>query len=93
VIFSISDTGIGIPSEHQTRVFDRFYRVDRTRGGASRGAGLGLALAKWIAEKHHTTLSLDSAIGRGTTLRFEMHEEIGVPSTSVEKPKHAVGTA
>jgi heavy metal sensor kinase len=89
VIFSICDTGIGIPPEHQTRVFDRFYRVDRTPGGASRGSGLGLALAKWIAEKHHTTLSLESATGKGTTLRFEILEEIGAPSSSLEIPQYA----
>ncbi len=93
VIFTVRDTGVGIPPEHQIRVFDRFYRVDRTRGGASRGAGLGLALARWIAEKHYTTLSLESAVGKGTTLRFEIREETRAPSASLEMPKHAVGTA
>jgi signal transduction histidine kinase len=76
VIFSVSDTGIGIAMEHQTRVFDRFYRVDRRRGALSGGSGLGLALAKWIAEKHGTNLSLESAVGKGTTFRFLIPEGV-----------------
>jgi heavy metal sensor kinase len=76
VIVTVSDTGIGIPPEHQTRVFDRFYRVDRRRGGLSGGSGLGLALAKWIAEKHGTSLSLESAVGKGTSFRFVMPESV-----------------
>ena len=67
VVFTVRDTGIGIPHEYQDRVFDRFYRVDRRRGG---GAGLGLALAKVIAEKHGTTLLLDSETGKGTSFEF-----------------------
>jgi heavy metal sensor kinase len=70
VLFTVTDTGIGIAPEHQTRVFDRFYRVDRTRGCTFRGAGLGLALARWIAEKHGTTLSLKSTVGEGSSFRF-----------------------
>jgi heavy metal sensor kinase len=76
VIVSVSDTGIGIAPEHQTRIFDRFYRVDRRRGGLSGGSGLGLALAKWIAEKHGTTLALESAIEKGTTFRFVLPENV-----------------
>jgi signal transduction histidine kinase len=76
VIVTVSDTGIGIAPEHQTRVFDRFYRVDRRRGGLSGGSGLGLALARWIAEKHGTNLSLESAVGKGTSFRFVMPEDV-----------------
>jgi heavy metal sensor kinase len=74
VVFTVRDTGIGIAPEHHTRVFDRFYRVDQTRGGASGGSGLGLALAKWIAEKHNTSLSLESATGKGTAFFFGIPE-------------------
>jgi heavy metal sensor kinase len=70
VFFGVQDTGIGIAPEHQPRIFDRFYRVDRTRGGAYRGSGLGLALAKWIAEKHGTSISLESAVGAGSCFGF-----------------------
>jgi heavy metal sensor kinase len=76
VIVSVSDTGIGIAPEHHTRVFDRFYRVDRRRGALSGGSGLGLALAKWIAEKHGTSLSLESAIGKGTSFCFVIPEAV-----------------
>jgi heavy metal sensor kinase len=70
--FTVQDTGIGIAPEQQSRVFDRFYRVDRARGGASRGSGLGLALARWIAEKHGTSLSLRSAPGKGSSFGFAL---------------------
>ena len=71
IIFTIRDTGIGIATEHQSRIFDRFYRIDNTRtGGPSRGSGLGLALAQWIAEKHGTSISLESTIGKGSSFAF-----------------------
>ncbi len=70
--FSVRDTGIGISPEHLPRIFDRFYRVERTRDGKSGGSGLGLALAKWIAERHATTLIVESEPDRGTCFRFEM---------------------
>jgi signal transduction histidine kinase len=83
VIFTVQDTGVGIPPEHRPRVFDRFYRVDRTRGGTSRGSGLGLALAKWIAEKHGTSLSLESTVGKGSSFGFALSDGVGaLPSTS-----------
>jgi heavy metal sensor kinase len=71
-LFTVQDTGIGIAPEHQPRIFDRFYRVDRTRGTSSRGSGLGLALAKWIAEKHGTSVSLESELGKGSSFRFAL---------------------
>jgi heavy metal sensor kinase len=87
-ILSVRDTGIGIAPEHLPRIFDRFYRVDRTRDGTSGGSGLGLALAKWIAEKHNTTLIVESEAGRGTCFRFEIpvvnvQAQIGVRSLSI----------
>ncbi len=91
-IFSVRDTGNGIPPEHQPRVFDRFYRVDKAHDRASQGSGLGLALAKWIAEKHGATLSLESVVGKGTTFQFEISEVIVHPSSNVESPLHAVAT-
>jgi heavy metal sensor kinase len=72
VLFTVQDTGIGIAPEHQPRIFDRFYRVDRTRGTSSRGSGLGLALAKWIAEKHGTSVSLESELGKGSSFKFAL---------------------
>ncbi|AXC13015.1 sensor histidine kinase [Acidisarcina polymorpha] len=72
VIVSVSDTGIGIAPEHQLRVFDRFYRVGRFGSGNTGGSGLGLALAKWIAEKHGTSLMLKSAVGEGACFQFSI---------------------
>lgn len=70
-VFAVRDTGICIAPEHQTKIFDRFYRVDRTRG-SSQGSGLGLALAKWIAEKHGSSIFLESAVLKGSTFWFSI---------------------
>lgn len=65
---SVKDTGIGIPPEYQTRVFERFFRVDKSRSKASGGTGLGLSIVKHIAQYHHANLSLRSTIGEGTDI-------------------------
>jgi heavy metal sensor kinase len=94
VIFALQDTGIGVAPEHQPRIFDRFYRVDRMRGSTSRGSGLGLALAKWIAEKHGTGLSLESTVGKGSTFGFALPLVIGaVPSSSDPAEYSTLGSA
>jgi heavy metal sensor kinase len=69
---TVSDTGVGIPSEHQARVFDRFYRVDKARSRAEGGAGLGLSIARWIVEAHGGTLSVESQVGSGSTFTVEL---------------------
>jgi heavy metal sensor kinase len=65
LVLRVQDTGTGIPSEHMPHVFDRFYRVDRSRG-ATRGAGLGLAITKWIVERHGGTIQCCTELGRGS---------------------------
>ena len=65
---AVKDTGIGIPEENQPRIFERFYRVDKSRSKATGGTGLGLAIVKHIAEVHHAEISLQSAIGVGTEI-------------------------
>lgn len=64
---SVSDTGVGIPKEEQPHVFERFYRSDRARTRQSGGAGLGLSIAKWIAEAHGGHLTVESEEGKGST--------------------------
>ncbi|MCI8298960.1 MAG: two-component sensor histidine kinase [Lachnospiraceae bacterium] len=65
---SVADTGIGIPKEHQERVFERFYRVDKSRSKQSGGTGLGLAIVKHIVAQHHAELSMESEPGKGTKI-------------------------
>jgi len=69
---TIHDTGIGIAPEHQTRVFERFYRVDSNRSRAVGGSGLGLAIVKHILEAHGSTITLLSNAGDGTTISFSL---------------------
>jgi signal transduction histidine kinase len=71
-IIIVSDTGIGIPSEDQPRIFDRFYRVDKARSRALGGAGLGLSIARWIVEGHGGSLSVSSSVGRGSTFTVNL---------------------
>ncbi|HMM22495.1 MAG TPA: HAMP domain-containing sensor histidine kinase [Selenomonadales bacterium] len=65
---TIQDTGIGIPEEDQPKVFNRFYRVDKSRSKATGGTGLGLSIARWIADQHNSTIRLSSSPGEGTTI-------------------------
>ena len=64
----VKDTGIGIPPECQDRIFERFYRVDRSRSKSTGGTGLGLAIVKHIVSVHHAELSLVSEPGKGTEI-------------------------
>lgn len=67
-VISIADTGIGIAPEQQDRVFERFYRVDKSHSKASGGTGLGLSIVKHAVQYHHGKISLKSELGRGTTI-------------------------
>lgn len=65
---TITDTGIGIPEADQPKIFDRFYRVDKSRSKSTGGTGLGLSIARWIAEQHSSSIQLTSAPEMGTTV-------------------------
>ena len=65
---SEKDVLIGISKEHQKRVFERFYRVDKSRSKQTGGTGLGLAIVKHIVALHDAQLNLESEIGKGTTI-------------------------
>lgn len=73
----VSDTGIGIAPDHQNRVFERFYRVDKSRSKETGGTGLGLAIVKHIAIQHQALLSMKSKPGEGTkiTVSFPVFQE------------------
>ena len=67
-ILRVKDTGIGIPKEHQGRVFERFYRVDKSRSKSTGGTGLGLAIVKHIIAQHNAQIKLVSEEGKGTEM-------------------------
>lgn len=67
-VWIVEDNGIGIPEDAKDRVFERFYRVDKSRSRETGGTGLGLAIVKHIAQIHNARIALDSALGRGTKI-------------------------
>lgn len=74
---SVSDTGIGIPAEYQERVFERFYRVDKSRSKEVGGTGLGLSIVKHAVKLHHGEIQVKSAVGAGTTVTVQFPAETG----------------
>jgi len=76
VILSVIDTGIGISLEHQNRIFERFYRVDKSRSKETGGTGLGLSIVKHGAMLHNADIKLESALGKGTTIKIKFKEVI-----------------
>ena len=79
VIVSVRDFGEGIPPEHIHRIFERFYRVDKSRSREKGGTGLGLAIVKHILEGHNTKAEVESTPGKGSVFSFKL------PRTKHEK--------
>jgi signal transduction histidine kinase len=79
VALQVSDTGAGIPPEHLPRIFERFYRADAGRSREAGGTGLGLAIVKHLAEAHGGTVSAESVVGSGTTIRIFFPEVATAP--------------
>lgn len=74
-VVTVRDTGIGIPAEYQSRIFERFFRVDKSRSKASGGTGLGLSIVKHIAQYHQAAIEVRSSAGNGTAVSviFPLH--------------------
>ncbi len=73
VCFSVEDNGIGIPKEEQERIFERFYRVDKSHSRKTGGTGLGLSIVKHAAALHHAEIRLKSQLGKGTRIEVWFH--------------------
>jgi two-component system phosphate regulon sensor histidine kinase PhoR len=72
ILIEVTDNGIGIAKEHIPRLFERFYRVDRSRSREIGGTGLGLSIVKHIIEAHDQTISVRSLVDVGTTFGFTL---------------------
>ena len=72
ILISVTDTGEGIPPEDLPMIFERFYRVDKSRTRATGGSGLGLTIAKRLVEAHGGTIGVTSQVGKGSTFTFSM---------------------
>jgi heavy metal sensor kinase len=81
-IITVQDSGVGIPQEEQSKIFERFYRIDKARARAQGGTGLGLAIAEWIVSQHRGSISVESRPGEGATFRAKL------PRITVPEPKH-----
>jgi heavy metal sensor kinase len=79
-IIDVTDTGPGIPAELQSRIFDRFYRVDKARSRENGGTGLGLAIAKWAVEVNGGHLTLESGNGTGSCFRITLPQTADAPA-------------
>ena len=71
-VITVRDSGIGVATEDQTRIFERFYRVDKARSREFGGAGIGLAIADWIVQQHGGSVTVQSSIGNGSTFYVEL---------------------
>jgi len=89
VIFTVSDTGIGIPQADQPRIFERFYRVDAARSREVGGTGLGLAIAKHLVEVHGGRIWVESEVGQGSQFHFSV--PLFDPERAVSRPAASGG--
>jgi signal transduction histidine kinase len=81
-VIAVQDSGVGISSEEHSKIFERFYRVDKARSRAQGGVGLGLAIAQWIVTQHRGSVTVESQPKQGSTFRVELP----VVSANVQNP-------
>ena len=72
MILTVRDTGVGIPAESQSRIFERFYRVDKGRSRKQGGTGLGLSIVKHIVNFYHGSVKVESEVGKGSTFTVKL---------------------
>jgi heavy metal sensor kinase len=72
IAITVRDSGVGVAEEDQTKIFERFYRVDKARNRERGGVGLGLSIAQWIVSQHRGTLAVESRLGHGSIFRVEL---------------------
>jgi two-component system, OmpR family, phosphate regulon sensor histidine kinase PhoR len=82
LVFSVQDSGEGIPAQHISRLTERFYRVDQGRSRATGGTGLGLAIVKHVLQRHQARLRIDSTVGKGSTFSASFPVERVIPAAS-----------
>ena len=87
VEFAVSDTGVGIPAEHLAHVFDRFHRVEQSRGRTHEGSGIGLALVRELIAMHGGTVRVSSHVGAGTTFT------VSLPFGHAHLPEERLGSS
>jgi heavy metal sensor kinase len=87
IVITVEDSGIGIAPEDQSRIFERFYRVDKARSRELGGAGLGLAIAQWIVQVHKGSITLQSELGRGSVFQVEIPTASSAVETHTSLPK------
>jgi two-component system, OmpR family, phosphate regulon sensor histidine kinase PhoR len=91
VVFTVADTGIGIPQADQPRIFERFYRVDVARSREAGGTGLGLSIAKHLVEAHGGRIWVDSELGAGSKFHFSI--PIFDPERALARPAASSGVS